>query len=472
MTFNNLSPIIPGFYPDPTMCSAPDGLYLANSSFELFPGAPVFHSRDGYAWRQVGNVLNRTDQVDLRTFDQASSGIYGSTLRFHDNKFWFITTNIAQSSQGQLLFTSESAEGPWSDPILIEGVTGIDPDIAWTEKGECFITWCSSEGGIAQVTIDPNSGKVQSETRRLWSGTGMKYPEGPHLYHHDGWWYLVIAEGGTERGHCVSVARSRRPDGGFESNPANPILTHRSTAHPVQSVGHLDLAEHDGRWLACYHGARPQGWTPEFHVLGRETMLCGVQWVDGWPVIDESDSLPQSPDTSLVTRFNEPLEARWVSPGGDLSNATVDGALHLSAGPLVGIRAQDLRWRCEADVDPLGGTLRFAVHLDDNHWFAIEVTDGLARGIGRSVPFEQEFGRLEVPPGSVTLAIQAVDPTESTTPTGPDSIELIVGGHTLCSLDGRHLSTEVAAGFTGRLIGLQSTQGKVVVEGFRYRSAD
>src|SRR5690606_26324974 len=128
----------------------------------------------------------------------------------------------------QLLFTAENPAGPWSDPVVVPGTVGIDPDLAWDEDGTCYLTWCAFEGGIAQVTIDPTTGAVLSERRSLWSGTGMKAPEGPHLYRVGDWWYLLIAEGGTERGHSVSVARSRRPDGGFEPHPANPILTHRS----------------------------------------------------------------------------------------------------------------------------------------------------------------------------------------------------------------------------------------------------
>src|SRR5213078_4493481 len=120
----------------------------------------------------------------------------------------------------------------------------------------------------------------------IWSGTGLQYPEAPHLYRIDGWWYLILAEGGTERGHAVSIARSRRPYGPFEPAPDNPILSHRSTDRPIQSTGHADLVSApDGTWWMVVLGTRPRGYFPMFHVLGRETFLTAVRWADGWPVV-------------------------------------------------------------------------------------------------------------------------------------------------------------------------------------------
>lgn len=478
---HNLTPAIPGFYSDPTMCAGPDAVYLATSSFELFPGAPVFRSTDLAAWTQLGNVVHRTDQLDLATFRRASAGIYGSTLRYHDGRFCFATTNIAQAGEGQLIFTADDAAGPWSDSVVVPGTVGIDPDLAWDEDGTCYLTWCAFDDGIAQVTIDPATGEVLSERRSLWSGTGMKAPEGPHLYRVDGWWYLLIAEGGTERGHCVSVARSRRPDGGFEPHPSNPILTHRSTDHPVQSVGHADLLKWDGRWWACYHGTRPRGYTPEYHVIGRETMLCPVEWVDGWPVFREDLAPAFAADTALDADFTGPLGPRWVSPQGPLDDVAVDGgALTLSAGSAparpVGIRVQDLAWECEATLDVTAGTARLLIYLDDAHVYAVEADGDSVRAVGRSAPFEQEFGRCAVEdPAAVRLRV-AAHPAAGLMmyePCGPDVVDLEAwadgGWRQLASLDGRHLSTEIAGGFTGRLVAVQAVAGRARVTHFAYR---
>ena len=126
-----------------------------------------------------------------------------------------------------------------------------------------------------------------SEPRPLWSGTGLHAPEGPHLYRRGDDWYLLIAEGGTERGHTVAIARGPSPEGPFEGFAANPILTARSTSSAVQNVGHADLVEApDGGTAMVALGVRPGGFTRSFSPLGRETFLTRVEWVDGWPHVE------------------------------------------------------------------------------------------------------------------------------------------------------------------------------------------
>jgi beta-xylosidase len=122
--------------------------------------------------------------------------------------------------------------------------------------------------------------------RNIWSGTGLMFPEAPHLYQIDGWWYMVIAEGGTERGHAVSIARSKNPDGPFESCPSNPILSARSTARPIQNTGHADLVQtSEGDWVMVMLGMRTRGNTRAFSSLGRETFATNFVWKDGWPEV-------------------------------------------------------------------------------------------------------------------------------------------------------------------------------------------
>ncbi|WP_157873298.1 glycoside hydrolase family 43 protein, partial [Streptomyces neyagawaensis] len=196
-TFSN--PVIPGFHPDPSVCRVGDDYYLACSSFEYFPGVPLFHSRDLVHWTQIGNALDRSSQLRLPRETPASGGIYAPTLRHHDGRFWLIVTNV--SGDGNLLFTATDPAGPWSEPVRLPGVHGIDPDLAWDDDGTC---WCTT-AGVAQIRIDPHTGETLGASRRLWSGTpGAKAPEAPHLYRIGDHWYLLIAEGGTERCHGVS----------------------------------------------------------------------------------------------------------------------------------------------------------------------------------------------------------------------------------------------------------------------------
>ncbi|MGC3953101.1 MAG: family 43 glycosylhydrolase [Propionicimonas sp.] len=220
MTFDNLTPAIPGFYSDPTMCAGPDAVYLAHSSFEYFPGVPLWRSTDLTSFHQLGNVIDRPDQLDLSTFAGPSSGIYGSTLRYHAGRYWFVTTNIRQIQEGQLLFTATNPAGPWSDPVTVPGTIGIDPDLAWDEDGTCYLTWRGFPDGIVQVTIDQETGEVLSDRRPLWAGTGMKAPEGPAPLPRRG---LVVppARRGRHRARPLRDDRPLPPPGPRASNPAH-----------------------------------------------------------------------------------------------------------------------------------------------------------------------------------------------------------------------------------------------------------
>src|SRR5690242_1949998 len=300
MTWRN--PVIPGFHPDPSVCRVGDDYYLVTSSFTWFPGVPIFRSSNLVDWTQLGNVLDRPSQLDLRGSESwASFGIFAPTIRHHDDRFWMITTN--STGIGNFFVTARDAAGPWSDPVPVD-LPGIDPDLAWDHQGRCWVHF-SGTGAIQRARIDDATGEVLEGPDLAWSGTGMQYPEAPHLYERDGTWYLLIAEGGTERGHAVSIARGPSPRGPWEGCPANPILTHRSTDRPVQNTGHADLVEAaDGSWWMVLLGVRHRGMTPGFHVLGRETFLAPVEWVDGWPVVDEVtlevDREPPGPATAAV----------------------------------------------------------------------------------------------------------------------------------------------------------------------------
>ena len=272
-------PVIGGFHPDPSVCRVGDTYFLANSSFEYAPGVPIFRSTDLRSWTQIGNALDRPSQLDVSAAGP-SGGIFAPTLRHHDGRFWMITTNWADDG-GQVIVHADDPAGPWSEPVRIPGAIGIDPDLAWDDDGTCLMSYAGfgpkGGEGIVQSAIDPFTGKVLSERRWLWSGTGGKFPEGPHLYRIGEWWYLLIAEGGTERGsrgHRRPVPIAARS---VQGSPSNPLVTHRGTDLPVQNTGHADLVERpDGGWALVYHGVRARGSSPEWHVLGRETFVDNI----------------------------------------------------------------------------------------------------------------------------------------------------------------------------------------------------
>ncbi|MCD7710414.1 MAG: glycoside hydrolase family 43 protein [Porphyromonadaceae bacterium] len=277
------NPILPGFHPDPSVCRVGDDYYLVNSSFQYFPGVPIHHSKDLVHWESIGYCLTRESQLKL---DRATfgGGIYAPTIRVHEGRFYMVT-NV--SDRGNFYVYTDNPAEEWSDPIWVNR-PGIDPDLFFDDDGRCY--FLSTSDDLLQVCeIDILTGELLSEPHVLWGGTGGRYPEGPHLYKKDGYYYLMIAEGGTEYGHKVTIARSRSLYGPYESNPANPILTHAnaSGAHsPIQGTGHADLIEaHDGSWWMVFLAFRPQSYN--HHLLGRETYLAPVRWnEEGWPVVN------------------------------------------------------------------------------------------------------------------------------------------------------------------------------------------
>lgn len=314
VTVNN--PILSGFYPDPSICAVGEDFYLVTSTFAYFPGIPVFHSRDLKHWEQIGHVLERPSQLPLAGCGH-SQGIYAPTIRYYDGIFYVITTNV--SGGGNFYVTAENPAGPWSDPVWLgEDAPGIDPSLFFDEDGTCYYvgTRPNPEGvryngdwEIWVQQLDLEKKCLTGESRKVWKGAmnGVIWPEGPHLYKKDGWYYLMIAEGGTGPDHCVSVARSREVFGPYEGNPDNPILTHRHLGkrYPIVYVGHGDLVQAaDGGWYMVMLASRPlEGFT----LMGRETFLAKVVWEDEWPVVNPGVG-------KLETHVELPLEEYRFEP--------------------------------------------------------------------------------------------------------------------------------------------------------------
>ena len=296
VTYKN--PVIPGFWSDPSVCRAGEDYYLVNSTFEYFPGVPVFHSNDLVNWELIGYCINRPTQLPR------GLNIFATTIRYHDGTFYMITTNIG--GEGNFYVTASNPAGPWSDPILTEA-QGIDPDLFFDEDGKAYVV----SSTFILHEIDLKTGKFTSEGRKIWNGTGGRYPEGPHIYKKDGFYYLMIAEGGTEEAHSETIARSKNIWGPYNSNPSNPILTHCNAAgqgNPIQGVGHADIVHaHDGSWWIVFHGYRSVGGT--HHILGRETCLAPVSWPEnGWPVINGNGTV--TVDMTCPTLPLKPLPAK------------------------------------------------------------------------------------------------------------------------------------------------------------------
>ena len=485
-------PILPGFYPDPSICRVGDDYYLATSSFEYAPGVPLFTSRDLVTWTQLCNVLERPSQFVGRPGPRgASTGIYAPTIRHHDGLFWMITTNREQLVRGHLIVHAEDPAGPWSEPVFTTGITGIDPDIVWDDDGRAWVAWADAmTQGISIVEVDPFTGQLQGEPVPLWKGTGLAHPEGPHLFRRGNWWYLLIAEGGTYLGHAVTVARSREITGPFEPAANNPILSHRSLDSPVQATGHADIVElTDGTWAMVHLGIRQRGDNPSWHVNGRETFLVGIDWEDDWPVVVEDrfpTTLPgigRDAATAFVDDFIDPgLHLRWIAPGAHPETfAALDhNGLTLQSGRIatgreavhmLAVRARDSSWQATAEVTD--GDVALVVRIDDAHWAAVQRVDGTLHARVVLGPLDQVLASSTPHTPDARLAIRAEQvPNRIGLRSGPDTIRLGFhdgdGFHELAEIDGRYLSTEVAGGYTGRVIGLEALGVPATIRTFAY----
>lgn len=320
-----INPIIPGGHPDPSICRVGDEYFIVNSSFEYFPGLPIHKSKDLVNWELAGYGLQRQDQCNgvVNLVDvQSDGGIHAPTIRYHDGTFYIITTNVYSNKQNQqtdfvnFIITSKNIVGPWSEPHVLQGAPGIDPDIFFDDSGDVWYAGTHSpekpnfpgEGEIWLQKIDLKSWKLTGERSYLWRGAcGGVWAEGPHIYKKDHRYYLMLAEGGTSFNHAVMIAVSDSIRGPYMPNDRNPILTTRNLSYDnwVVSTGHADMVElADGRWFMVALGVR--GDEERGSNMGRETHLIPVTWEREpfewekvkyeWPVC--------APFTGRVERYN------------------------------------------------------------------------------------------------------------------------------------------------------------------------
>ncbi len=332
LTFTN--PILPGAHPDPSICRVNDEYFIVNSSFEYFPGLPIHKSKDLVNWELIGYGLHREDQctgtnnlVDV----QSNGGIHAPTIRYNDGLFYIVTTNIYNPrKEGEptqfinFIITAEDAAGPWSEPHIIEGAPGIDPDLFFDDDGKVWFVGTHDKGdknknGIGEIWVQElnlENWELKGDRTTIWDGAcGGCCVEGPHMYKRDGKYYIMVAEGGTSFNHAVMIAASENITGPFESNPRNPILTsrHLSKDNWVHSTGHADLVElSDGRWFMVALGIR--GDESRGSNMGRETHLIPVTWetaIVRWQQVSETKWEPVeynwpvcAPETGKVERVN------------------------------------------------------------------------------------------------------------------------------------------------------------------------
>lgn len=310
------NPILSGFYPDPSICRVNDDYYMITSSFELYPGIPIFHSRDLANWEQIGFALTKENEFHV-TANAFAGGVMAPTIRYNNGIFYIIVANFGH--KGNFIITAKDPKGPWSKPYWLEENKDIDTSIFFDHDGKVYLVYPSNvkqevqgefknERGIFVREFDIDAMKPIGDFFHIWDSAlrGASSPESPHIYHIGDYYYLIIAEGGTEHYHAVTVARSKELTSWFEGNPANPVMTHRQFGfdYPITNIGHADLVETpSGEWYAVMLGSRL---IDGYHKnLGRESFVCPVIFERDWPVF--------SPKSGKVDfEYELPKNTKWT----------------------------------------------------------------------------------------------------------------------------------------------------------------
>lgn len=300
------NPILRGFNSDPSIVRVDDTYYIATSTFEWWPGVQIHMSKDLVNWKLITHPLNEKRLLDM-TGNLDSGGIWAPDLSYYDGKFYLVYTDVKVTDGSfkdciNYLITAEDIMGPWSDPVTLN-TAGFDASLFHDDDGRKYLVnqywdprgWHHPFYGIMCTEYSEAEKKLIGKPWVLYKGTEEKFTEGPHLYKRNGWYYLFVAQGGTEYAHQERVARAKSLRGEFATQPGKPLLTTLDAPwHPVQKAGHGSLVDTpEGEWYFTHLMGRPlhhdnessvdpRGWCP----LGRESGIQKLTWdEEGWPHI-------------------------------------------------------------------------------------------------------------------------------------------------------------------------------------------
>ena len=309
------NPILPGFHPDPSICMANGEYFIANSTFEWYPGVELSRSKDLVHWTSVPSPLSEKRLLDMLG-EKFSCGIWAPCLSYSDGLFYLVYTNVRNWDFGtakdtpNFLTTAPSIEGPWSDPVFLNA-SGFDDSMFHDDDGKHWflnMEWDYRKQGPYQFSgillqqYDPQKKCLVGKRTKIFKGSDIGMVEGPHLYKHNGYYYVIAAEGGTSYEHAISCGRSKNIEGPYELHPCNPLISSYGHSELVlQKAGHgMMCPSIDGKktYLTFLCG-RPVDTSLQC-ILGRETGLAEIQWKDDWPyVVQEDGSLSNMPPATV-----------------------------------------------------------------------------------------------------------------------------------------------------------------------------
>ena len=320
-----INPVISGYAPDPSITRVGDDYYMVTSSFVHFPGLPLYHSKDLVTWRQIGNAIERPSQADFSGM-KVSAGLMAPSISYHDGLYYIVCTNLRN-----FVITAKDPAGPWSDPSFFEfdGIDPSlfwDEDgkaYIVNNGGPTGTVLYPGHRAIWVQEFDPKTGAMTGPRTQIINGgadlsTKPFWTEAPHLYRKDGYYYLIAAQGGTGDQHSEVVFRSRAITGPYENFAGNPILTQRdlpdARPHAVGTAGHAEFVQTpDGSWWSVFLATRNYG--PDLYNIGRETYLLPVTWKDGWPhILEQGKPVPfalERPKLPAAPRPAQPLSGDY-----------------------------------------------------------------------------------------------------------------------------------------------------------------
>ncbi len=305
------NPILRGFHPDPTIVRVGDDYYLATSTFEWYPGVCIYHSVDLVNWVLVARPLASLELLDMRG-NPDSCGVWAPCLSYHNERFYLAFTNTRRF-QGDFkdtpnyLISSEKITGPWSTPRFINS-SGFDPSLFHDDTGKSYwlnMIWDHRPskvrgnhagrffGGISCQEIDLNTGKLLGSPSVIFKGSELGLAEGPHIFKKGNYYYLIVAEGGTDKDHAVTIARSETVFGPYELPLNRPLLSSKCSPNlPIKRSGHGDICTTpEGESILVHLCSRPLTFRGR-SVMGRETALQKLSWKDGWPELASGANIP------------------------------------------------------------------------------------------------------------------------------------------------------------------------------------